>query len=83
MPEILILIFNFAICFLLFLTVIAMALAMFVGMFALPIGFIVCKAMGTDLDKVLVFTWNEFRGNKDEPENKQPEKRSSLLDEWY
>jgi hypothetical protein len=55
---------------------------MFIGMFVLPIGFIVCKAMGTDLDKVLVFTWNEFRGKKNEPEQKVSERHSSSLDEW-
>lgn len=82
MPEFLLLIFNFAICFLLFLTVIAVAITMFIGMFVLPIGFIACKAMGTDLDKVLVFTWNEFRGKKDEPELEEDVKRPSLFDEW-
>jgi hypothetical protein len=82
MAEIFMMIFNFAICFLLFLTVIAVAITMFIGMFVLPIGFIVCKAMGTDLDKVLVFTWNEFRGKKNEPEQKVSERHSSSLDEW-
>lgn len=66
MYDVVIMALNIAVSFLAFLSLIAVAALMFIGFMVLPIGFIVCKAMGTDLDKVLAFAWHEFIGKKDD-----------------
>lgn len=66
MYDAIIMALNIAASFLAFLSLIAVAALMFIGFMVLPIGFIVCKEMGSDLDKVLAFAWHEFTGKKDD-----------------